>query len=150
MKELIEFRKLFTTAFNINDDDFTSELRSREMVDARMIYSAIAYRYGGYSKTDIGKSVNRIHATIINLLNNYENISEYDENFKEDYKKGLSIFKSLEKNKGKKSSIVDILLETNSILRKKLTHSDNQRIRYEEKVKLCKLSNLLLLLFRQC
>jgi Na+/phosphate symporter len=135
MKELIEFRKLFTTAFNINDDDFTSELRSREMVDARMIYSAIAYRYGGYSKTDIGKSVNRIHATIINLLNNYENISEYDENFKEHYKKGLSIFKSLEKNKGKKSSIVDILLETNSILRKKLTHSDNERIRYEEKVK---------------
>ena len=135
MKELIEFRKLFTTAFNINDDDFTSELRSREMVDARMIYSAVAYRYGGYSKTDIGKSVNRIHATIINLRNNYENISEYDENFKEDYNKGLSIFKSLEKNKGKKSSIVDILLETNSILRKKLTHSDNQRIRYEEKVK---------------
>jgi len=41
----------------------------------------------------------------------------------------------LKKNKGKKSSIVDILLETNSILRKKLTHSDNQRIRYEEKVK---------------
>ena len=53
--------------YNIYGFDLADRSRKREMVDARRIYSKIAYSLG-YNLRQIGESIDRKHCNIIHLI----------------------------------------------------------------------------------
>ena len=111
----------YVIANNINRDEFISSSRKREIVDSRMIYFAVARNLGGYTLSELGKSVNRDHATVMYAIRNYEHLSSYDESMKHKYYKASIIYRTLEyKPKAERIGLIDTLFETNRKLRQRI------------------------------
>ena len=121
MINLKDFLNSYVIANDINRDEFISSSRKREIVDSRMIYFAVARNLGGYTLSELGKSVNRDHATVMYAIRNYEHLSSYDESMKHKYYKASIIFRTLEyKPKAERIGLIDTLFETNRKLRQRI------------------------------
>tara|TARA_R100000388_G_scaffold88135_1_gene68319 strand:- start:100 stop:486 length:387 start_codon:yes stop_codon:yes gene_type:complete len=121
MIRLKDFLNSYVIANNINRDEFVSPSRKREIVDSRMIYFAVARNLGGYTLSELGKSVNRDHATVMYAIRNYDHLSGYDESMKHKYYKASIIFRTLEyKPKAERIGLIDTLFETNRRLRQRI------------------------------
>lgn len=121
MINLKDFLNSYVIANNINRDEFISSSRKREIVDSRMIYFAVARNLGGYTLSELGKSVNRDHATVMYAIRNYDHLSSYDESMKHKYYKASIIFRTLEyKPKAERIGLIDTLFETNRKLRQRI------------------------------
>ena len=121
MINLKDFLNSYVIANNINRDEFISSSRKREIVDSRMIYFAVARNLGGYTLSELGKSVNRDHATVMYAIRNYEHLSSYDESMKHKYYKASIIFRTLEyKPNAERIGLIDTLFETNRKLRQRI------------------------------
>ena len=121
MINLKDFLNSYVIANDINRDEFISSSRKREIVDSRMIYFAVARNLGGYTLSELGKSVNRDHATVMYAIRNYEHLSSYDESMKHKYYKASIIFRTLEyKHKAERIGLIDTLFETNRRLRQRI------------------------------
>ena len=121
MINLKDFLNSYVFANDINRDEFISSSRKREMVDSRMIYFAVARNLGGYTLSELGKSVNRDHATVMYAIRNYEHLSSYDESMKHKYYKASIIYRTLEyKPKAERIGLIDTLFETNRKLRQRI------------------------------
>lgn len=55
--------------------------RKKNIVEARMMYAKIMKRHTNMSLTDIGRSIEKDHATIIHYLNNFSWFKKADVNF---------------------------------------------------------------------
>ena len=75
MNQIKELREHVEREFGI--DNLRERRRYNDIVNARMVYSYIL-RGLGYSLTDIGKSLGKHHATIINYLDNMEGYLKTD------------------------------------------------------------------------
>ena len=121
MINLKDFLNSYVITNNINRDEFISSSRKREIVDSRMIYFAVARNLGGYTLSELGKSVNRDHATVMYAIRNYEHLSSYDESMKHKYYKASIIYRTLEyKPKAERIGLIDTLFETNRKLRQRI------------------------------
>lgn len=121
MINLKDFLNSYVIANDINRDEFISSSRKREIVDSRMIYFAVARNLGGYTLSELGKSVNRDHATVMYAIRNYEHLSSYDESMKHKYYKASIIYRTLEyKPKAERIGLIDTLFETNRKLRQRI------------------------------
>lgn len=58
--------------------------RDMELIFARMIYSKILFD-AGFGVTKIGRSINRTHATVINLLKKFDTDRKYQSGLEEMY-----------------------------------------------------------------
>ena len=65
--------------------DLKTRSRERKYIGARISYSYIL-RDLGFGWTDIGRTINRTHATIINNVKQFETYMKFDPNFKELHK----------------------------------------------------------------
>ena len=121
MINLKDFLNSYVIANDIIRDEFISSSRKREIVDSRMIYFAVARNLGGYTLSELGKSVNRDHATVMYAIRNYEHLSSYDESMKHKYYKASIIYRTLEyKPKAERIGLIDTLFETNRKLRQRI------------------------------
>ena len=121
MINLKDFLNSYVIANDINRDEFISSSRKREIVDSRMIYFAVARNLGGYTLSELGKSVNRDHATVMYAIRNYEHLSSYDESMKHKYYKASIIYRTLEyKPKAERIGLIDTLFATNRKLRQRI------------------------------
>ena len=121
MINLKDFLNSYVVANNINREEFISSSRKREIVDSRMIYFVVARNLGGYTLSELGKSVNRDHATVMYAIRNYDHLSSYDESMKHKYYKASIIFRTLEyKPKAERIGLIDTLFETNRKLRQRI------------------------------
>lgn len=68
--------KLKQTFDEIYGFDLANRSRKREMVDARRIYSKIAYSLG-YNLRQIGESIDRKHCNIIHLLDTADLVTDF-------------------------------------------------------------------------
>lgn len=59
----------------------SSKSRKRPIVEARMMYAKLMKRHTNLSLTDIGRSIDKDHATIIHYLNNFTWLKKADSNF---------------------------------------------------------------------
>lgn len=75
MNQIKELREHIEKEFGIKN--LRERRRYNDIINARMIYSYIL-RGLGYTLTDIGKSLGKHHATIINYLDNMEGYLETD------------------------------------------------------------------------
>ena len=60
--------------------------KDRELVFARMVYCVILFERG-FNKLKIGRSINRTHATVINLLKKFDTDRKYQTGLEEMYQK---------------------------------------------------------------
>jgi|TARA_R100000482_G_scaffold120945_1_gene66644 hypothetical protein len=121
MINLKDFLNSYVIANNINRDEFISPSRKREIVDSRMIYCVVARNLGGYTLSEIGRSINRDHATVLYAIRNYDHLSNYDESMKHKYYKASIIYRTLEyKPKAERVGLIDTLFETNRKLRQRI------------------------------
>ena len=121
MINLKDFLNSYVVANNINREEFISSSRKREIVDSRMIYFVVARNLGGYTLSELGKSVNRDHATVMYAIRNYDHLSSYDESMKHKYYKASIIFRTLEyKPNAERIGLIDTLFETNRKLRQRI------------------------------
>ena len=121
MINLKDFLNSYVIANNINREEFISSSRKREIVDSRMIYFVVARNLGGYTLSELGKSVNRDHATVMYAIRNYDHLSGYDESMKHKYYKASIIYRTLEyKPNAERIGLIDTLFETNRKLRQRI------------------------------
>lgn len=66
MKKLRKFLSVFCKEFDFNEEAFTGRSRVKELSNYRSMFCKMA-REWGYSVIDIGKVLNRHHATVIHL-----------------------------------------------------------------------------------
>ena len=111
--------------------DVTSKTRTRNHVDARLVYSYIL-RNRGASLQKIAKSINKNHATILYLLKNAPSYLKQDPDLKLKYDECKERFENhhspiydytkgeLQKAYIKLDELYDILLEENEILLEKI------------------------------
>lgn len=134
-KELIEIENIVNKVLSIKIQD---KLRTRYMVDGRIIFSALA-RQRGYTFKQISTYLDKNHATIIHLLKNFGYLLDSIPSFKEKYDEIKDCFLN-----GKEPSVlVDEVVETKKsiselknqierlILQKQqlmLIHNKNKRI----------------------
>ena len=77
------------------DIDLTVEnSRKRHVVDARRIYCDLAKEFGYYTFDDIGKHINKNHATVIHLTKTSKDLIKFDKEYKKKYD---FIFEQIEK-----------------------------------------------------
>lgn len=82
--ELIqELKSIIESVVRITGKDITSAKRSRNYTNARLIYSYMARRFTKCTFSDIGRAINRHHATILHLNKNYSGIYKTDDDFRE-------------------------------------------------------------------
>ena len=80
MQDLIQIRAVVEDNYNIKD--ITIHSRQRDYTDARKVYSYIARRCTRYTSNQIGKIINRTHASILICHNRANELMERDENFR--------------------------------------------------------------------
>jgi len=61
--------------------DINQKSRKRYIVEGRMMYAKLMKRYTNVSLSDIGKSIDKDHATIIHYLKNFAYIKKADHQF---------------------------------------------------------------------
>jgi|TARA_B110000090_G_C13287525_1_gene410618 hypothetical protein len=80
MQDLIQIRAVVEDAYSIKDLSYAT--RQRDYADARKVYSYIARRCTRYTYSQIGKIINRTHASILYANNQANELMETDENFR--------------------------------------------------------------------
>ena len=102
-KEVEQLKYIIKSVFFV---DINHETRKRDFVDARRVYSKIL-RERGYSFADIGKTINKNHATIIHYLRDIDHIFVHDKPFFDKYSKCRdAVFNSLNDNSEYESDIM--------------------------------------------
>ena len=89
MNQIKELREHVEKEFGI--DNLRERRRYNDIVNARMVYSYIL-RGLGYTLTEIGKSLGKHHATIINYLDNMEGYLKTDPVLRKKFYKVSSFF----------------------------------------------------------
>ena len=99
----------------VYDVDIKTKSRKRNTIDARTVFYHLLYNEG-YSLTDIGRAINKNHATVINGLRLFEIILKTDVQFNTNYNVCKSHFKvafnkTFPPGKYTETSIEDLLTE---------------------------------------
>ena len=126
MVEIDDFLRAFIAANGIDEKEFKSSSRHRNMVDLRSVYCAVAREVGEHSLDSIGKTINRHHASVIHAVKNYNTIVQFDKKLKSHYNKASYIYRSLSMPQGDAVGLIDILFKSNKLLRTKLTDTENK------------------------
>jgi len=79
MQDLIQIKAVVEDAYSI---DISCATIQRDYADARKVYSYIARRCTRYTYSQIGKIINRTHASILSANNRANELMETDENFR--------------------------------------------------------------------
>jgi hypothetical protein len=137
MVEINDFLKTFTAAYGVDEKEFKSNSRVRDLVDLRSVYCTVARDLGEYSLDVIGKTLNRHHASVIHAVKNYRILSQIDKDLKTKYNNACIIYNALKQPKdGKTVGLIDALLKSNNMLRYKLSKNksdlDKLKIKYKQ------------------
>ena len=133
---LIEFLDSYVVTNDIDRKKFLSPNRSREIVDARMIFCAVARKEGGYTLKHIGQTLNRDHATALHAIKNYKILSTVDKKIKQDYNKGVTLFRTLSyRPRWTNAGLIDTLFVSNQKLREMIQIRNGKISVYEDKIK---------------
>lgn len=92
MFELSDIERIVTECLNMEPNCLKNKSRTRDIVDARTIYTHIARKYNFTVKT-VGAHINRDHTTAIHHTKKAENLLTVDEIFAEKYNKVLNTIK---------------------------------------------------------
>jgi chromosomal replication initiator protein len=87
MKIKISHTKIMNIVANYYDipkQMIQEQNRSEMYRKPRFIYCYLAYEYSNLSTSDIGRSINRTHASVINALKKTRNELGYNKDFKEE------------------------------------------------------------------
>lgn len=129
---LHEFLDSYVITNDIDRQKFLSPNRSRDIVDARMIYCAVARQEGGYTLKQIGESLNRDHATALHAIKNYKILSTVDKKVKAEYSKGVTLYRTLSyRPKWTHAGLIDTLFESNQKLRSMIQLKDGKIAAYK-------------------
>lgn len=95
------------------DIDIMQQSRFRHIVDARRIYSFILFQ-GGHGYTQIGKTINKDHATIIHYLRHFKTHVQQSEVLKENlnqikYVYSILVDEETKKNKRSRAELVTLV-----------------------------------------
>ena len=132
---LVEFLDSYVVTNDIDKKKFLSPNRSRDIVDARMIYCAVARKEGGYTLKHIGETLNRDHATALHAIKNYKILSTVDKKIKADYNKGVTLYRQLSyRPKWTSAGLIDTLFESNQRLRQIIQTKDSMIVTYKQKI----------------
>lgn len=132
---LSEFLDSYIITNDLDRQKFLSPNRSREIVDARMIYCAVARKEGGYTLKHIAKTLNRDHATALHAIKNYKMLSSVDKKIKADYNKGVTLYRQLSyRPKWTSAGLIDTLFESNQKLRQIIQTKDSMIITLKQKI----------------
>ena len=132
---LVEFLDSYVVTNDIDKKKFLSPNRSRDIVDARMIFCAVARKEGGHTLKHIGESLNRDHATALHAIKNYKILSTVDKKVKANYMKAVTLYRTLSyKPKWTNVGLIDTLFESNKKLRDKISIMDGKIKAYEGKI----------------
>lgn len=71
--------------------DVMTKSQKRDIVDARKIYAQILYD-NGYGLTQIGRTINKNHATVLHYLKDSEILLLMDKHYKDNYDKILTAY----------------------------------------------------------
>jgi len=132
---LDEFLDSYVVTNDIDRKKFLSPNRSRDIVDARMIYCAVARQEGGYTLKQIGESLNRDHATALHAIKNYKVLSTVDKKVKADYCKGVTLYRTLSyRPQWTHAGLIDTLFESNQRLREMINIRDGKISAYKDEL----------------
>ncbi len=126
MSKLLKLKDLVGDRFRINLSD---KNRSSEYVFARAIYFRLASRYFGNTVSEVARSVNRHHATVIHSRENVEDYVLSIKRYKEVF---LSLCEQIENEWGmlhEDERIVRDKLEPHEIEYRNLSPDNQQRYR---------------------
>jgi len=133
-KPLIDFFEDYCKRVDITKEQLFSKSRKRDLVEKRMVLSYTLRKSLGMTYQQIGKSLDKNHASIIHSIKNIENflvvyphirelynisdevLLEHKENLIEFYNSPIKT--QIEREK----KLVEILLDNNSILKSKIKH----------------------------
>ena len=87
-----EFDKLKEAVEEVFEVDMLSKARDRRNVNARISFSHILHNDRGYSKSCIGRYLNKNHATIIHYCKNFDGYSKTDMMLREGSVRSREIF----------------------------------------------------------
>jgi len=76
------YREIIERFYNIKLDNKT---RERKYVYARAIYYYVSKNYSNYNISQIARSLNKNHATVIYALKELPNMLKFDKNLKQDF-----------------------------------------------------------------
>tara|TARA_R100001591_G_scaffold118622_1_gene142961 strand:- start:1560 stop:2009 length:450 start_codon:yes stop_codon:yes gene_type:complete len=132
---LDEFLDSYIITNDIDREKFLSPNRSREIVDARMIYCAVARKEGGYTLKHIGETLNRDHATALHAIKNYKILSTVDKKIKADFNKGVTLYRQLAyRPKWTNAGLIDTLFESNQRLRQIIHTKEGMIMAFKQKI----------------
>jgi len=126
MIEIDEFLKAFIASHGVDEKDFKSSSRVRDLVDLRSVYCAVVKDLGDYTLSDIGKSINRNHATVIHAVKNYRTLEQFDKSLRNKYNKACNMYRALLEPTADTVGLIDTLLASNRMLRTKLTEKQDE------------------------
>jgi hypothetical protein len=137
-KPLIDFFEDYCKRVDITKEQLFSKSRKRDLVEKRMVLSYTLRKSLGMTYQQIGKSLDKNHASIIHSIKNIENflsvyphirrlytisdevLLEHKENLIEFYNSPIRT--QIEREK----KLVEILLDNNSMLKSKIKQLKNQ------------------------
>jgi len=67
---------------NVKKKEISSRTRTRNLVNARVLFSHLVNKYTSYTKTRIGRMINRDHASVLHYLKNHPIFVECDFEYK--------------------------------------------------------------------
>ena len=118
---------------NIDKEDIISRKRHQHIIDARIIYTAIAINNTGETLSNIGSQINRDHTMSIHYRGKHKMYIETDKRYKQKYNLCLYVAASIPNNKDEKC-IIDRLMKRNSILSEKYRYEKAKREELEHRI----------------
>ena len=140
-----EFIDTYLDHYNMDKDLFMSSKRTRDLVDHRMIICTVLRKKGPYTYSEIGKAINRDHASVIHHNKNYDTLS-YIPEIEKLYYAGISIYNMIDNNPKSNDSLelVNTFMYSNKTLRKKLINKTKKLKNIVEEHKTLKRNYLIL------
>ncbi|MEN9582514.1 MAG: Flavobacterium phage vB FspS snusmum6 [Candidatus Parcubacteria bacterium] len=87
-KEMLPFIfQKFEGELEVSEEDLKSRNRKRYVVDARKIFGKITYELFSISKTELGRMLNRRHATVSHWLKCHDNFYQFSADYRNNYNK---------------------------------------------------------------
>lgn len=117
----------------VSEEDILSKKRHQNIIDARIIYTAIAINNTGETLSSIGRQINRDHSMSIHYRGKHRMYIETDKRYKMKYNLCLFVAASIPSGRDEKC-IIDRLMKRNSVLSEKYRYEKSKREELENKI----------------
>ena len=121
----------------VSKHDVLSRKRQQHIIDARVIYTAIAISNTNETLTAIGRHINRDHAMAIHYRSKHAMYVETDRRYKNKYDLCLYVAASIPTDRDERC-IIDRLMRRNSILSERYRYEKSRREELEHKLRFIK------------